>query len=259
MYKLVDGHYRSMVVKKNLLACVFPTFTFYISLLFIVFKASRVARRGRYCDSEWVAGSEEVLQALENIGVSVNVSGLNNLDSIDGPIIVVGNHMSMMETLVLPGFVQPIKAITFVVKESLLTYPVFKHIMRSRNPVAVTRTNPRQDLKTVMGAGCERLNKGISIVVFPQTTRSHNFDPNQMSSIGVKLAKKAGVPVIPLALKTDCWENGTWFKDFGRINPSKKAYFAFGEPIMVEGKGDAEQSVVNDFIEGKLKEWAKPV
>lgn len=107
-----------------------------------------------------------------------------------------------------------------------------------------------------MNDGCDRLENGISIVVFPQTTRSHTFEPAQMSSIGVKLAKKAGVPVIPLALKTDCWENGRWFKDFGRINPAKKAYFAFGEPIMVEGKGNVEQEMVNGFIERKLEQWS---
>ena len=61
--------------------------------------------------------------------------------------------MSMMETLILPVMVQPIKPVTFVVKETLLSYPVFKHIMLSRNPIAVTRTNPRQDLKTVLNEG----------------------------------------------------------------------------------------------------------
>jgi 1-acyl-sn-glycerol-3-phosphate acyltransferase len=162
----------------------------------------------------------------------------------------------MMETFLLPGFVQPIRAVTFIVKESLLNYPVFKHVMRSRNPIALTRTNPRQDLKTVMQEGVARLQNSISVIVFPQTTRAHNFDPTQMSSIGVKLAKKAGVPVIPLALKTDCWENGERFKDFGRINTAKKAYFSFGEPIIVESKGDVEQEKINNFISDKLDEWA---
>ncbi len=67
-----------------------------------------------------------------------------------------------------------------------------------------------------------------------------------------KLAKKAGVPVVPLALKTDGWGNGRRFKDFGRINTNKKAYFAFGEPIVIEGKGDLEQEQINEFISTKL-------
>ncbi len=76
-----------------------------------------------------------------------------------------------------------------------------------------------------------------------------------MSSIGIKLAKKAGVPVIPLALKTDCWQNGKPIKDFGRLDTTKMAHFAFGEPIAIAGKGDAEQAAVNAFIAEKLKKW----
>ena len=47
--------------------------------------------------------------------------------------------MSSLETMVLPAIVQPIKHVTFVVKASLLNYPIFKYVMRSRDPVAVTR------------------------------------------------------------------------------------------------------------------------
>ncbi len=195
------------------------------------------------------------MRRLEDVGVRIDISGIENVELQSGPVVFVGNHMSMMETLLLPAIIQPIKPVTFVVKESLLSYPVFKHVMRARNPIAVSRTNPRQDLKTVLNGGLERLQNDISIIVFPQTTRSHLFDSKQMSSIGVKLAKKAGVPIIPLALKTDCWQNGTKFKDFGRLDIAKTAYFSFGEVLKVEGKGDTEQATINSFINGKINEW----
>lgn len=232
------------------------TILFYFRLFFIVFKASREARKGCYGDQSWVKSSQDVLAALEKAGVSVDISGLENLQRSEGPILIVGNHMSMMETLLLPGIVQPIRPVTFVVKESLLNYPIFKYVMRSRDPISLTRTNPRQDLKAILTEGADRLGKSISIIVFPQTTRAHSFDPAQMSSIGVKLAKKAGVTVVPLALKTDCWQNGETFKDFGRLNVSKTAYFAFGPPLVITGKGDAEQAKINQFITTQLKLWA---
>ena len=71
----------------------------------------------------------------------------------------------------------------------------------------------------------------------------------------MKLAKKAGVPIIPLALKTDCWQNGKKFKDFGKLDVTKIAHFAFGEAMTVEGKGDVEHAAINTFIAEKLKEW----
>jgi 1-acyl-sn-glycerol-3-phosphate acyltransferase len=196
-----------------------------------------------------------MIRALERAGVNISVSGIEHLQGLDSPCVIIGNHVSMMETTVLPGIISPIRRVTFVIKKSLLAYPVFKHLMRSRNPVAVTRNNPRQDLKTVLEQGMERLKQGISIVVFPQTTRGSNFDPEQFNTIGIKLASKAGVPVLPLALKTDAWTNGKWIKDLGRILPERKAYFAFDTPFMVQGKGREEQQRVIDFISSKLIEW----
>ncbi|KJS03138.1 MAG: glycerol acyltransferase [Desulfobulbaceae bacterium BRH_c16a] len=254
--RYTENSYQTAPQPLALLPRLCPSVVFYIHLIDIVVRASRKARLGEYNDSCWIESSLDVLQNLERIGVSVEVFGIENVLEQSGPVVFIGNHMSMMETLLLPAILQPIKPVTFVVKESLLSYPVFRHVMRSRNPVAVSRTNPRQDLKVVMNEGQERLRNGISVIVFPQTTRSHLFTPEQMSSIGVKLAKKAGVPVIPLALKTDCWQNGKWFKDFGRFDTAKTAHFSFGRPIVkVAGKGDEEQSLVNVFISEELQKW----
>ena len=254
MHKIpyTDFFYQTERITGNVL---FPSLAFYFHLFCIIYRASKLAKHDLYDGSNWMENSYEVMQRLEQVGIRIEISGIENVEKVNGAAVIIGNHMSMMETLLLPAMIQPINPVTFVVKEALLSYPVFKYIMRSRNPIAVTRTNPRQDLKTVLSEGLDRLNKGISVIVFPQTTRSHNFDEKQMSSIGVKLAKKAGVPIIPLALKTDCWQNGKQIKDFGRLNVAKIAHFAFGEPIALEGKGDAEQAVVNAFITRKLKEW----
>lgn len=250
-----ESIYRT-AAKSTFASRLLPSASFYLNLIQIIIRASNKAKSGTYGDTEWISSSHEVLQQLEKVGVRVEITGIENVVGQSGPVIFIGNHMSMMETLVLPVMIQPIKPVTFVVKEGLLSYPVFQHVMRSRNPIAVSRTNPRQDLKVVLTEGLERLQRGISVIVFPQTTRSHLFSPEQMSSIGVKLAKKADVPVIPLALKTDCWQNGRWIKDFGRLDVAKTAHFAFGRPITrVLGKGDEEQALVNAFIAGELQKW----
>ena len=76
-----------------------------------------------------------------------------------------------------------------------------------------------------------------------------------MSSIGVKLAKKADVPVVPLALKTDAWTNGKFIKDFGRLSVGQRVFFAFGPHLRVVGKGNDELRIVTDFIGAKLAGW----
>jgi len=214
-----------------------------------------MARMGKYDYERWNDSSLAVLRVLESAGVHVEINGIEHIKEIKTPFVLIGNHMSFLETVLLPIMIVPYHKITYILKESLFHYPVFKHIIRSRKPIGVTRTNPRKDLKAVMGQGVERLREGISIIVFPQTTRSHDFDPKQHSTIGVKLARKAGIPIVPLALKTDALRNGKIQKDFGKLDPSRKVFFSFGQPLMVQGRGHEEHQAILDFIGMKLDEW----
>lgn len=251
------GVYRTAPVKRSALLRAFPSFFFYCQDLVIVLKASRLAKRGRYATADWVASSRDVLRALESVGVQFEITGVDNFRSLAAPAVFIGNHMSTLETFVLPGLIAAFRETTFVVKQSLVDYPVFKYVMRSRNPVTVGRTNPREDLKAVLEGGEERLRAGTSMIVFPQTTRTAAFDPEDFNSIGVKLAQKAEAPIIPLALKTDAWANGKRLKDFGRIRPSSKVHIAFGEPLWVKGRGREEQAELIRFISEKLAEWSR--
>jgi 1-acyl-sn-glycerol-3-phosphate acyltransferase len=250
-----DNVYRTAPRRLSWLTRTFPTPSFYSKFFRIVYRASVKARKGKYGYTEWSYSSHEVLWALESVGVKVEFTGIENIRRLESPCVFIGNHMSMFETTVLPAVIQPIRDVTFVVKQSLLDYPVFRHVMRSRDPIAVTRDNPREDFKAVMEGGVERLRKGISIIVFPQTTRSSTFDPEQFNSIGVKLAARAKVPVVPIALLTDTWGNGRWLKDLGPVDPKKTVYFDFGKPIEIQGRGAEEHQRIVEFIGAKLDKW----
>jgi 1-acyl-sn-glycerol-3-phosphate acyltransferase len=233
----------------------FPSLCFYQKFIANVLRSSRMARRDQYGDQEWTVSSFKVLKDLESLGVPAEITGLEHVRQLDSPCVFVGNHMSTLETMVLPAIIQPIRDVTFVVKQSLLDYPVFKHIAATRDPIAVTRDNPREDLKAVINGGVARLARGISVVVFPQTTRSATFDSKKFNTIGIKLAVKAKVPIIPVALQTNAWGNGKWIKDFGPVNPSKPIRFAFGDPIHIDGRGSNQHKEVIHFINTKLQQW----
>jgi 1-acyl-sn-glycerol-3-phosphate acyltransferase len=254
-----NGSYRTTPVRPSLLGRIAPALSVYSSIVRIVFTGSSRAKRGVYDGAAWASSSLDSLRAFERVGGVFEIDGVDNFRTLDGPCIFIGNHMSTLETFVLPVIIQQFKPVTFVVKQSLVDYPVFKHIMRSRDPITVGRKNPRDDLKAVFEGGEARLKKGMSIVIFPQTTRTPVFDPAEFNTIGVKLAKRAGVPVVPFALRTDAWGNGKYLKDFGRIDPSKKVRFSFGAPMRVTGRGDEEHQKIIEFISGKLGEWGEAV
>ena len=250
-----DHRYRTPANASTFWGRLFPSVSFYTSFLATVYFSSRKAQQGNYDDDAWCQSSYNILQALERTGLQVSISGIEHLQGLDSPCVIVGNHVSMMDTVIVPGIVAQERPMTFIIKESLMEYPVFKHVMRSRNPIALGRKNAREDLKKVMSEGQKRLQEGISVSVFPQTTRGTDFDPRQFNSIGVKLALRAVVPVLPLALKTDAWTNGNIIKDLGKIHPEVSTHFCFGAPLTVEGKGKEAHQQVIDFISRKLKEW----
>lgn len=248
--------YASPASEPGWLARRAPSLVFYLHTFGVVWRSSRLAMAGQYDKQAWHESSLDIVRILESVGCQLHVQGLQHVRALDGPCIFIGNHMSTLETFVLPSLIMPwLNNLTFIVKRSLTEYPVFKHVMCSRNPVVVERTNPREDLKVVMEEGAKRLGEGYSLIIFPQHTRTINFQPEQFNSIGVKLARKAGVPVIPLALLTHAWAPGRMLKDYGPIIPSRPIHFAFGPPLDISGRGTQEHQQVIEFIQQHLDDW----
>lgn len=222
-----------------------------------VLSTRKQAKNGVYGDKEWADSSFYIFRLIEQTGGMFHITGMENIIKETGPVLFIGNHMSTLETMILPGIIEPLRQVTFVVKESLVKHPLFGDVMRSRNPIVVGRTDPRKDFVTVMDEGMERLSGGISIIIFPQSTRSLEFKPEEFNSLGVKLAKKAGVKVVPVALKTDFWGNGKMIKELGRLDRHKPINFRFGEPFPITGNGKEENQKIIDFVQSALSEWGK--
>lgn len=252
-----DGEYRSppeTVGRWRGLAGI----RYYTRLMKIYLASARIARQKGYTLEQYTFASHRILRLVESLGAEVDIQGLEHLAG-PGPAVIIGNHMSSLETGVLPGLILPFRDVGFVIKASLLTYPIFGEIMRAVKNVTVSRTHPREDLRQVLEQGTRLLKQGVNVGIFPQATRSVEFDPDGFNSLGVKLAARAGVPVIPLALKTNFQENGTWMKDFGRIDPRETVRFYFGAPLPVVGTGRATQEQVVAHILNHLREWRIPI
>ncbi len=233
----------------------FPGLTFYPCLANLVLRASIMAKRGRLTDEALVSSCAGVFSLCEAVGMRFRIENLSAVQNLKTPCVIVANHMSTLETFTLPCLLGSYLRTTFVVKESLLRVPIFGPILRTRDPIAVGRRSPRDDLKQMLKVGGNRLEMGISLIVFPQTSRRPDVDRGSFNSIGIKLARRNGVPVVPLALRTDAWGNGKILKDIGPIHPERDVNMCFADPISVEGRGRSEHITVVDFIVGKLEEW----
>ncbi len=234
----------------------FPSLSFYARIFLGTthWLTSRAAK-GLCDDAAWCYASAWILEDVERTGIRVHVTGLDHFNAVKGPCVIVANHMSTLETYLLPCMLRPRFPVTFIVKRSLVEMPFFGAVMRSRDPVVVDRKNPREDLATILREGCDRLSRGISVIVFPQSTRTLHIDPKHFNTIGVKLARKANVPVVPLALKTDAWGAGRKIKELGKIRPDNDVIFRFFPPVTVEGSGHAEHKAILEAISSTLHYW----
>ena len=248
---LTGDTYASQETRAGFFTRLMPSLSFY-SRLFggpLRWLCARAAK-GKCDDSAWVHASVWVSDLMERIGCPIEVQGMNAIEEVGGPCLFVANHMSTLETFMLPGMIRPRMPVTFVVKKSLTTMPLFGPVMRSRDPIVLGRSNPREDLAAVLEGGLERLNKGISIIVFPQSTRHFN-------TIGIKLARKAGVPLIPLALKTDAWGQGQKIKELGPVKPGMPVRYCFASPVHIRGQGKEEHAAICRHIAEHLENWQR--
>lgn len=228
-------------------------------ILGIVADCSWVARHYKFDNQDVFNTSYNTIKLVERVGGTVEIKGLEHLASQPGPAVVVANHMSLLDAFMLPCLIIAFRPMCVVIKKELTEYPGFGRTMSTLNHIAVTRENPRADFRAVMEEGATFLNNGISMLIFPQSTRNAVFVPSEFNTLGEKLAAKAGVPVIPVAVKTDLHGNGRLFKEFGRIDPSLPVRVRFGPAIDPRKEGRNTHETVIRFISTQLREWGMPV
>jgi len=200
-----------------------------------------------------------VMRIVEKQGAHLSFDGLDRYPAEKGPYVFACNHMGTLEVNALPGLIASRTPMTFVVKDSLLKLPFFGQVLRRLRAIPVMRQNPGEDLKQVFSEGQRLLSEGVSIILFPESTRQDVFSPRRFNSLAVKLAIRAGVPVIPVALRTDFWGVGKRIKEFGPLFPDRLVHITFGEPIKPAGRGKTEHQQVLDFIASHLLEWGAAV
>ena len=253
----LDPVFNSPREKPGFFSGLFPSPFFYLRAFRAVNHAAKEIDKGHGCTELYVNASLGVAKAAQSVGARLIVENAGILKTCT-PCIIAGNHMSSLETMVLESIIMPVAPMTLIAKASLAKYPVFSTPLKACEPILVGRENPREDLKLMMEEAHERIARGISIVVFPQTTRAFEFRPAHFNSIGAKLARREKVPLVPLALRTDFWGCGWPLKDLGRIRPEIDIRFRFGEPLDASDEKDAQKKTV-DFIAGTLREWGVPV
>jgi 1-acyl-sn-glycerol-3-phosphate acyltransferase len=130
-------------------------------------------------------------------GVKVHVRGLNLLDPKQ-TYVFVSNHRSYLDTATL--FVYLGRSIGLLAKKELLKVPVLGVGMGFVNVMAIDRTNRESAIRTT-DAATKRIQSGRSFAVFVEGTRAKPGELFPFKKGAFYMAKQAGVPVVPIAIK----------------------------------------------------------
>ena len=136
-------------------------------------------------------------QWLRFSGVHVKVTGLDLLDPKQ-TYVFVSNHRSYLDTAAM--FVYTGRRIGLLAKKELLKVPVLGVGMGFVNVMAIDRTNRESALRTT-GAAAGRIKSGVSFAVFVEGTRAKPGELLPFKKGAFYMAREAGVPVVPVAIK----------------------------------------------------------
>ena len=146
-------------------------------------------------------------------GIRVKIEGKENLP--DEPCVFAVKHQSTWETTTLPLALPPF---AWILKKELMHIPFFGWALYALGAIAINRSNPREALRQVNEKGVAEIESGRSVVIFPEGTRSAVGEKGKYQPGVILLAKKAGVPIVPVAHNAGlCWPKGTIVKYPGTI------------------------------------------
>ncbi len=130
-------------------------------------------------------------------GVRVEVRGLELLDPKQA-YVFVSNHRSYLDTAAM--FVFTGRRIGLLAKKELLKVPVLGVGMGFVNVMAIDRTNRESAIRTTEAAA-KRIQSGVSFAVFVEGTRAKPGDLLPFKKGAFYMARQAGVPIVPVAIK----------------------------------------------------------
>jgi 1-acyl-sn-glycerol-3-phosphate acyltransferase len=145
-------------------------------------------------------------------GLGVTVEGLANIDPSQS-YIYMSNHRSNFDIPVLLGCL-PIQ-FRWLAKAELFKIPIFGRAMRAAGYVQIDRSNRVAAFKSIDQVA-SKMKNGVSVMIFPEGTRSEDGDLKPFKKGGFVMAVDTGVPIVPVILRgtRSIMAKGSW-----RIKP----------------------------------------
>ena len=184
--------------------------------------------------------------------ISLTVRGLENLDPSEQYVFMV-NHQSNID---IPVLVQSLTQfqLRWIAKKELLWVPLFGWAMWATKHIIVNRSDPTDAVKSLERAK-RRIAAGISVVVFPEGTRTRNGKLLSFKKGGFLLALKTGKNIVPVTINGSgqLLPSGDWRLRSGNVE------VIVGKPIMTATYRAGRTRLLSDRVRQAIAAHLRPI
>ncbi|WP_217589795.1 lysophospholipid acyltransferase family protein [Lentibacillus saliphilus] len=187
-------------------------------------------------------------KVIHKIGTPVHVHGAERVP--EGPVLYVANHQGIFDIVTFLGFLG--RPVGFIAKKEIQKLPIISKWMELIHCVFMDRTDRRQSVKAIQ-QGIQHLKNGHSMVIFPEGTRSKTNELNEFKPGSLRLALKADVPIVPVAI------DGTYEMleaKNGHIQPST-VHIHLHDAIMPEAYHQLKTNQLAEMIQANIEQTLK--
>jgi len=128
--------------------------------------------------------------------VKVKIEGMENLNG-EGPYVFMSNHQGSYDIFALLGHLP--YQFKWLAKKELFSIPFFGWTMAAAGYISIDREGTRETVEA-MNVAAQKIRDGMSVVIFPEGSRSPDGSIQPFKKGGFTLAVKSKVPVVPIAI-----------------------------------------------------------
>jgi 1-acyl-sn-glycerol-3-phosphate acyltransferase len=178
-------------------------------------------------------------------GITLRVRGRERLDPTRA-YLFMANHQSNVDIPILMTAFETLQ-VRWVSKQEVRKVPVIGLCLARTHQVLVDRESPSQAIAVIRQVR-SLLGAGISVIFFPEGTRTRDGDLQPFKPGGFAVAVEAGVPVVPITVNGSraIWPPGGLDLRPGTVEVD------FSEPIAVDPK--LPKKTAREFLSAKVRE-----
>ncbi|PZG13769.1 1-acyl-sn-glycerol-3-phosphate acyltransferase [Micromonospora craterilacus] len=140
-----------------------------------------------------IAAAKTMFRVLD---LRITVDGDQHVPRTGGAVLA-SNHVSYLDFIFCGlGALESKRLVRFMAKDSVFRHRVSGPLMRGMRHIPVDRGAGAESYAAAVGA----LRNGEVVGVFPEATISRSFTVKELKSGATRMAREAGVPVLPVAL-----------------------------------------------------------